>query len=87
MITVADLICRFPPEFSHLADEHWPNNIVIVTHGYGVCQAVTMAQGKAYHDGHCVWVNYCGHVELTRQGKNDKKWTLLDYNNVDIPHF
>ena len=46
-----------------------------------------MAQGKAYHDGHGVWVNYCGHVELTRQEKSDKEWTLLNYNNVDIPHF
>jgi hypothetical protein len=43
-----------------------------------------MAQGKVYHDGTGVWVNYCGHVELTRQEKSDKKWTLVDHKNVDI---
>ena len=42
-----------------------------------------MAQGKVYHDG--VWVNYCGHVELTRQEKSDRRWTLVDHKNVDIP--
>jgi hypothetical protein len=43
-----------------------------------------MAQGKVYHDGTGVWVNYCGHVELTRKEKSDRKWTLFDHKNVDI---
>ena len=76
--------CRFPHGFNNLANEHWPCNIVIVTHGYGVCQAVAMAQGKTHHDG--VWVDYCGHVELTRRDKNDRRWTLVNHKNVDMPH-
>ena len=28
--------CRFLPAFNDLADQHWPHNIVVVTHGYGV---------------------------------------------------
>ena len=76
-------LCRFSPEFNNIADEHWPNNIVIVTHGYGVCQAVAMTQRKHYIDG--VWVDYCGHVELSRKDINDRTWTLDGHQDVSIP--
>ena len=83
-INIVDTLFNFPPEFNNLADEHWPKNITIVMHGYGVCQAVAMAQGKVYHDG--VWINCCGHVELSRGEKNDRKWTLVDHKDVVMPH-
>ena len=44
-----------------------------------------MTQGKLYHDGCGVWVDYCGHVELSRGDKNDRKWTLDDHKDVSIP--
>ena len=85
LFTKIYFIYRFTPEYNHLADEHWPNNIVIVTHGYGVCQAVAMSQGKLYHDGNGVWVDYCGHVELSRKDKSDRKWTLEAYQDISVP--
>ena len=33
-----------------------------------------------------VWINYCGHVELSRGEKSDRKWTLVDHIDVVMPH-
>ena len=63
---------RFTAEFTKLADEHWPKNIVIVTHGYGVCQAVAMTKGQEYFRD--VWVEYCGYVEMSRTSKDKYDW-------------
>ena len=45
---------------------------MIVTHGYGVQQAVVMGNGpgKAFTD-------YCAFVELTRTAKDSSKWTTV----------
>ena len=50
MITV--IILQISSEFNNLADEHWPNNTVIVTHGYLVREAIciAMAPGKVMDD-------------------------------------
>ena len=73
---------RFTAEFNQLADKYWPNNIIIVTHGYGVSQAVAMTRGELYRNG--VWVEYCGHVELTRSNKENHDWMLKNYEDVSI---
>ncbi len=68
-------ISRFDSEFKRLANENYPDNILIVTHGFGVSQAVSMSMGVIYGLD-SVWVDYCGHVKLSRTGKESSDWTL-----------
>lgn len=75
------IICRFTAEFNKLADEHWPKNIVIVTHGYGVCQAVAMTKGQRYFKD--IWVNYCGFVEMSRASRGSSVWKSEDEANIE----
>ena len=75
---------RLVLELNNIADEHWPNSIVIVTHGCGVCQAVTMSQPGNFHHDNGVRVEHCGHVELSRQSTMDGKWILERYQDVSI---
>ena len=64
---------RFIPAYQKLAEDYWPHNIVIVTHGYGVMQAVSLPGNKQYN---VIDVDYCGHVEVSRQVKGTDVWTL-----------
>ena len=70
--------CRFSPAYSQLGDTYWPHNIVIVTHGYGVQEAVVKGGGARN-----VWVDYCGYVELTRTSRDDSQWTIASKGNID----
>lgn len=65
------LFFRFSPAYSRLADEFWPHNIVIVTHGYGVDEAIKKGGGS-----NTFYVDYCNYVELTRSEKNRDHWTI-----------
>ena len=53
-----------------LANDFWPKNLVIVTHGYGVSQAVAM--GGEWKKG---FGGYCAFAELTRTSRDSSKWT------------
>ena len=44
-----------------------------------------MTQDKLYHDG--VWVDYCGHVELSRKDVSDRMWTLDAQKDVFYSSF
>ena len=72
--------CRFTVEYNKLADKYWPKNIVIVSHGYGVCQAVAMVRGEEYCRD--VWVDYCGFVEMSRTSTDSHSWT--EESRLDI---
>ena len=78
MWDISNNISRFRPEFSRLANAFWPHNIVIVTHGVGVQEAI-LKGGKSKS----VFVDYCGYVELTRSGKDSEKWTIDALWNID----
>ena len=69
---------RFRPAYVSLANSFWPRNVVIVTHGYGVQQAVIMGGGSSN-----AFTDYCGFVELTRTGKDCSEWTTVDRGNID----
>ena len=69
---------RFSPAYSRLADKFWPQNIVIVTHGYGVDEAVKKGGGPR-----ATFVGYCGYVELTRTDHNRDKWEITFSSNIE----
>ena len=54
--------------------------MVIVTHGYGVLQA--LGTDKGYGRG--AWVDYCGHVELSRTEKGGHEWRMEGHDEIDI---
>ena len=63
---------RYQKAIIDLADEHWPSDIVLVTHQYGVEQALVVG-GK--QDDHLYEVTYCGNVELIRDEKGGP-WSI-----------
>ncbi len=63
--------------FQELAAHHWPNNLLLVTHEYGVMQAMFL--GGCRDD---VEATYCGHVELSRASRTDYQWTIEQYCGV-----
>lgn len=71
--------CRYVPTFNDLADQYWPRNIIVVTHGYGVIEAVNLAP-KANQRRVCVY--YCGHVELSRETRENHAWTMESHKDV-----
>ena len=73
-----DKYCRFSPAYSRLAEIYWPHNIVIVTHGYGVQEAVVKGGGSGN-----TWINYCGYVELCRSSRGSEEWTISEHGSID----
>ena len=69
---------RFSPAYTRLANAFWPQNLVIVTHGYGVQEAVVKGGGQRN-----TFADYCGFVELTRTTRDSDKWTDVNSGNVD----
>ena len=63
--------------FKRLADQHWPDNLLLVTHEYGVMQA--MALGGCRDQ---VEATYCGHVELSRTDGREHSWKIEGYVGV-----
>ena len=72
-----DSHCRYDAEFKRLADLHWPHNLLLVTHEYGVKQA--MAMGGC---GEEVEATYCGSVQLSRTELSHQLWTIEQYHGV-----
>ena len=72
---------RFIPAFEDLADQYWPHNLVIVTHGYGVMKAISLGMGEI-HRRPGVYIDYCGHVELTRTRKERSSWMIKHLGGV-----
>ena len=73
-ITIYFLLSRLSSAYSRLANTYWPQNIVIVTHGYGVREAVL--KGDCQTDDDCT--DYCSYVELNRSSRDSDKWTVVD---------
>ena len=71
--------CRYVPTFNDLADQYWPHNIIVVTHGCGVIEAVNLAP-QAKQGPVCVY--YCGHVELSRESRENHAWTMASHKDV-----
>lgn len=69
---------RYIAEINSLSDKHWPTNLVLVTHGYGVQAALTLAlpDKVAYN------TEFCGYIALRRQTKGGK-WTLVESEGVN----
>ncbi len=72
-------MCRYHTEVNKLADEHWPKNIVIVTHMFGVTRAMALAQGERASRA-----DYCGYVEISRTSKQNYDWTKLSYSGIHL---
>ena len=68
--------CRYLAVFQRLADQHWPESLLLVTHEYGVRQAMVL--GGCRDD---VEASYCGHVELSRT-EREQTWKIEDYVDV-----
>ena len=71
------LLNRYEKEFKRLANLHWPDNLLLMTHEYGVMQA--MAVGGCEDD---VEAEYCGSVQLSRNDLTQNQWTLDQYYGV-----
>ncbi|XP_064399217.1 uncharacterized protein LOC135345705 isoform X1 [Halichondria panicea] len=59
---------RYSAEINKLADEHWPKNIVIVTHMFCVTQAIALTGDQVS------FTDYCGYVEMSRSSKQKYDW-------------
>ncbi len=59
---------RYNAEINRLADEHWPKNIVIVTHMFCVTQAIALTGDQVS------FTDYCGYVEMSRSSKQKYDW-------------
>ena len=68
--------CRIA--IQELADRHWPDNLVLVTHQYGVNQALVVGGRK---DTYMYEVAYCGNVELCRENRTGK-WRIGTTNKI-----
>ena len=68
---------RYIEEFKRLADHHWPDNLIMVTHECAVMQAMVL--GGCMDD---VEATYCGHVELSRTSRENHQWKLEQYCGV-----
>ena len=72
-----ELLIRYKVEFKRLADRHWPDNLLLVTHEYGVKAATELEQ--CLRD---VEATYCGSVELVRKCQSHHEWSIVQYHGV-----
>ena len=68
---------RYKEEINRLADKHWPDNLLLVTHEYGVNSAMSL--GGTMEPTETV---YCGSVELVRSQQEQHNWTIEHYHGV-----
>ncbi|XP_062519314.1 ubiquitin-associated and SH3 domain-containing protein A-like [Corticium candelabrum] len=66
-----DAFHRYASAFEAAADKHWPHNLVLVTHGYGVQRALNLGLSTVA----AFQVEYCGYVVLERESKRPQ-WKL-----------
>ena len=75
---------RYSKVIPEIADQYWPENLVLVTHQHGVEQAIALALGLHTTGDFEVGdfeVMYCGNVEMSRNGK-EKPWKLVSTNKI-----
>ena len=70
---------RYQKAINELADKHWPNDIVLVTHKYGVEQALAMGGKEKSHL--YLYVPYCGNLELVREEKGGQ-WSIASMDRI-----
>ena len=71
------IISRYEADYKRLADLHWPDNLLIVTHEYGVMSAMKLGGGSEN-----VEAVYCGSVELIRREQAQHEWSIVEYHGV-----
>ena len=81
--TLTECKQRYLSALNTLADEHWPKNLLLVSHE--VCVREAVGWGGCKDD---VEATYCGQVELSRSDESSHDWKLEGYQGVfkyDIP--
>ena len=73
------VLCRYRVAIKNIADEYYPDNLVLVTHQYGVEQALTVGLGLKHPLMY--EVVYCGSVELVREGR-DGPWRVVSKDRI-----
>lgn len=75
--TVDSVHVRYKEAVNKLSDDHWPMNMLLVSHEICVSQAFMWGGCEDEME-----VTYCGHAELERSEKNSYDWRLRSYNGV-----
>ena len=70
-------MCRYKEEFKRLADVHWPDNLLLVTHEYGVLAGIELGGTTEPMEA-----TYCGCVELIRTDRTQHNWTIGQCHGV-----
>ena len=68
---------RYNQTLRTLADKHWPHNLLVVTHEYGVIEAMALGRAKGEYEA-----SYCGYVELCRSEEEREVWAVDHYVDV-----
>ena len=74
----ASVNARYRDAVNELADRHWPDSVLMVTHE--IC--VREAYGWSADSKEEVEATYCGHVELARKEKGSRNWRICSYQGV-----
>ena len=77
ILSYCSTIARYKAEFNRLADVHWPENLLLVTHEYGVLAALELGGIQEPMEA-----TYCSCVELVRSDRNQHSWTIEQYHGV-----
>jgi hypothetical protein len=70
----AEAILRYKKEFKRVADTHWPANLLLVTHEYGVLAGLELGGNHRAHGGHL--------LQLCRAGPDRQQDTQLDHRTM-----
>lgn len=73
----AECRARYRRALDNLADRHWPQNLLLVTHQACVEKAVTW--GGEDREVEAV---YCAHVQLSRRSKDTHNWTFREEKGI-----
>lgn len=68
---------RYRNAVNELADRHWPDNVLMVSHE--ICVRESYRWGGSNEE---VEATYCGHVELERKEKGSQEWRVCSYQGV-----
>ena len=68
---------RYKKEFKRLADTHWPANLLLVTHEYGVLAGLELGGTTEPMEA-----TYCSCVELVRTDSKTHNWTTGQCHGV-----
>ena len=68
---------RYRNAVNELADRHWPDNVLMVSHE--ICVRESYGWGGSNEE---VEATYCGHVELERKEKGSQEWRVCSYQGV-----